>query len=584
MRSAVVIVPALALAVAAQHAAGGVCDGHGTTVGPVPVSSQTDAWAAPASYYAGVSGTGTALRTSLQLAMSTGHIQRSYGDFRNSAALHDADPDAAGRILLVYNVASVSATWDSGGTWNREHIWPVSRQPGSASNSSRGNLGDPHALRPCNPSINGSRSNKPFGTGSTTGGYRSLGTYWFPGDTDKGLIARSIFYSSVRYGLQLVDGLPSGNQMGDLAAMVAWHYQEEPSEFERRRNHIIYAQARNPAFYTNNRNAFVDLPGAVWAVFRDNLNDSQLWVGDAPGADGGSTLDLCQRVIVGTDPEGVEVMLHRGGQDGVYYAVIPSGAAITDQPLTNGFTAAFAINETAPRPLIVGIDPSVISGAGLYTGDVWIDNLDMTDGLGAGFGSLDADDLVMVSAEVNEPSIASFDAGAVDQAVTIDFGLVPLGNDATISFPVHALESVPGFTAGFTLSLLDATGDTGLFVLVLPDGVIGAGGGGGGSAEIDLTVIPTDQAAYAATYELLASDDPAIAGAADRSVLTITALATAGCPGDVNGDGLTDVADLSVVLDSFTQTVPPGTSGDVNGDGIVDSADLSVVVGAFGCG
>lgn len=56
-----------------------------------------------------------------------------------------------------------------------------------------------------------------------------------------------------------------------------------------------------------------------------------------------------------------------------------------------------------------------------------------------------------------------------------------------------------------------------------------------------------------------------------------------GCAGDLNGDGATDSADLSVLVGSFGQAVPPGTSGDVNGDGVVDSADLSVLVGDFGC-
>lgn len=56
------------------------------------------------------------------------------------------------------------------------------------------------------------------------------------------------------------------------------------------------------------------------------------------------------------------------------------------------------------------------------------------------------------------------------------------------------------------------------------------------------------------------------------------------CGGDVNGDGTTDSADLSVVIGSFGEAVPAGTSGDVNGDGVVDAADLSVLIGDFGCG
>ena len=207
-----------------------------------------DSWDAPLGYYSSATGTGATLKSQLTSIMSTGHIQRQYGDFRNSAAIHDQDPANPNNILLSYNRASVPATWDAGATWNREHVWPVSRQPGSASNSSRGNLGDPHALRPVNPSINSSRSNDPFGFDTTTGGYGSQGSHWYPGDADKGDIARMLFYSDTRWsslGLSLTDGFPDGNQMGDLASLVAWNYLDPPDEFERRRNHTIYSQAYN---------------------------------------------------------------------------------------------------------------------------------------------------------------------------------------------------------------------------------------------------------------------------------------------------------------------------------------------------
>lgn len=69
----------------------------------------------------------------------------------------------------------------------------------------------------------------------------------------------------------------------------------------------------------------------------------------------------------------------------------------------------------------------------------------------------------------------------------------------------------------------------------------------------------------------------------DVNVDNISIQPKAACTGDVNGDGATDSADLSVLIASFGQAVAPGTSGDLNGDGIVDSADLSVLVGDFGC-
>ncbi|MBX3386192.1 MAG: hypothetical protein KF768_06455 [Phycisphaeraceae bacterium] len=50
------------------------------------------------------------------------------------------------------------------------------------------------------------------------------------------------------------------------------------------------------------------------------------------------------------------------------------------------------------------------------------------------------------------------------------------------------------------------------------------------------------------------------------------------CPGDLNDDGVVDLADLLGFLGAWNpnlgQSVTPGTSGDVNGDGVVDLADL----------
>ena len=55
----------------------------------------------------------------------------------------------------------------------------------------------------------------------------------------------------------------------------------------------------------------------------------------------------------------------------------------------------------------------------------------------------------------------------------------------------------------------------------------------------------------------------------------------AGLLGDINGDGVVDFDDLSIVLGQFGQT-GQGLAGDVNGDGIVNFDDLSSVLGQFG--
>ncbi|MFI4853379.1 MAG: FG-GAP-like repeat-containing protein [Phycisphaerales bacterium JB065] len=56
---------------------------------------------------------------------------------------------------------------------------------------------------------------------------------------------------------------------------------------------------------------------------------------------------------------------------------------------------------------------------------------------------------------------------------------------------------------------------------------------------------------------------------------------TPSCPGDVTGDGETDLADLNLVLANFGQTT---SDGDTNNDGVVDLADLNTVLANFGTG
>ena len=55
------------------------------------------------------------------------------------------------------------------------------------------------------------------------------------------------------------------------------------------------------------------------------------------------------------------------------------------------------------------------------------------------------------------------------------------------------------------------------------------------------------------------------------------------CPTDLNGDGVTDTADLGLLISQFGTA---GPTADINGDGVVDTADLGILIGAFGsaCG
>jgi endonuclease I len=548
-------------------------------------------WDAPPSYYAGATGTGAQLKSQLTTIMSTGHIQRSYGDFRDSAAIHDQDPTNPSRILLVYNVASVNATWDSGATWNREHVWPESRQPGTTSNSSKGNLGDPHALRPCNPSINTSRQNKPFGFDATTGAHGSVGSYYFPGDHDKGDIARTLFYSDTRWaslGLSLTDNAPTGFQMGDLSSLIAWHYLDPPDEFERRRNHTIYSNVYNPSFYTNNRNAFVDRPEYVWSIYVDQQNDSMITIdGGQLLADGESTLDLdFGYVIVGSNYFASQsVTVNKSGQDGTYYSVQAFDDATSN---VNGFYNAFRTNGTDDRTFTVGLefDPDL---PGVTNGVVVVDNLDVTTQGGSGRGANDENDTINLSITVLDHANASFSDSADENVLLVDLGSVALGSGTQQhNFSIYNLPSGFGesLTAHLDLDAIDETDADNKFNVVGPlftDLVAGTGQSFTVTGETDTA------GTFTAMYEFSLSDEN-VPGAANQTIAIMVSMDVTGLLGDMNGDGLFNNADIAAFVQAlinpsaYASTYPnldPNVIGDFNNDGNFSNADIPGFVSAL---
>lgn len=202
-------------------------------------------------YYATLNGlSGNALKTELTRIISQ-MKKVSYDDARYILDDSDADPLKKGNVILVYNRASVKGAWDSGATWNREHIWPQSKL-GNASDS------DLHNLKPANPNINSSRGNDPFVSGSGTYTKKSGG--WFPGDADKGDIARIVFYMNIRWGLAI------NSNIGSLTTFIEWHNADPVDDFERNRNEVIYQNQKN-------RNPFIDYPELVEAIYSSVVNN-----------------------------------------------------------------------------------------------------------------------------------------------------------------------------------------------------------------------------------------------------------------------------------------------------------------------
>ncbi|MBL4699028.1 MAG: endonuclease [Phycisphaerales bacterium] len=544
-----------------------------------------DEFSPPAGYYAGATGTGAALKSQLTSAMSAGHIQRTYGNFRDSAILHDQDPNNSSNIILVYNLASINGGWDSGQTWNREHVWPQSRQPGSASNSVRGNLGDPHALRPANPSINSSRGNKPFGNPTTIGNFRSLGTFYFPGDTDKGDIARSLFYSATRYassGLTLVNGNPNGNRMGDLASLIAWHYLDTPDTFERRRNHTIYSIELNPSFRTNNRNAYVDHPEFAWSVYMDQMNDTTLWFGDLEPADGSSTIDLSFNAIVGESIPAMDFMLNKSGADGTYYSVAASEGMISS---INGMHNAFAMSPVNLDEIItLSFDSSVTKAAGTFNGDVRVNNLDVTTQGGVGNGDNDVDDMIFVSIDVFNSGNGSFDEASDINSLNLDLGNIAVdGGTISQTFAFFNLAQGGILGAPIDIELVSIVGDTGSLTtdFTTVSSLVPSGGP-------TFDAILDDQAggSFSATYTFRVYNDRSLfasKSSVEDLVLVLTgSVGDLDCPADfAEPFGELNFFDVSAFLGLFAASDP---AADLNGDGEFNFFDVSSFLVSFGAG
>ena len=184
---------------------------------------------------------------------------------------------------------------------NREHAWPKSLGMNSEGNG--GARGDPMHLMPSDTGVNSMHNNIYYGyvdktkthTSSTQSwqgnNYRGIsktkgsGTVFEPQDSDKGDIARAVFYMAARYNylsgsdsdgissdnpnLELINDVnsPSSSdsstsetgQLGLIQDLLEWNRIDPPDEYEIRRNNLLYVN------FTNNRNPFIDFP--EWADY-----------------------------------------------------------------------------------------------------------------------------------------------------------------------------------------------------------------------------------------------------------------------------------------------------------------------------
>lgn len=250
----------------------------GLAIDNISVSGQRD-YSPPPDYYAAAEGlTGASLKTTLQTITSTGHTPVDFSNnFNQLRDIHE-DPANSSKLLTVYSGTSIGKfdTYFPGGSlspdssWDREHLWPVSYglNPGGSEGPAYSDLFN---LRPAISSVNSLRGNLYYDISSGTINVPSLAPQcsydnnsWQPRDSEKGDIARAMFYMHTRYDgsdagtidLELANtpsSPASGGRFAKLSTLLLWHEQDPVTDEERR----VHQRIVN---YQANRNPFVDRP------------------------------------------------------------------------------------------------------------------------------------------------------------------------------------------------------------------------------------------------------------------------------------------------------------------------------------
>lgn len=161
----------------------------------------------------------------------------------------DVNPENSGQIITVYNRQKLNND-GHGTTFDVEHIYISSKLPNDAARR------DLYNLRPCVIAINGSRGSLKFVDKPEGGNYGLYSGGWYPGDEDKGDVARALMYMAKTYNLKLSDIITP-----KLA--VKWHQEDPVDSFERKRANVIHA-------IQGNINPFIENKDLAKKVYGEN--------------------------------------------------------------------------------------------------------------------------------------------------------------------------------------------------------------------------------------------------------------------------------------------------------------------------
>ncbi len=223
----------------------------------------------------------SALYAALQTLMVSKHKhQTTYGETRDQYAYTDCQGNDDSTIISFYSGQGFDSKWDSGATWNREHVWPASKSlSGRPGNGDAGEGADIMMLRPTLKNENGSRGNTAFGLSSG---------YYTPKADIRGDVARILLYTYVRWGNSKNMWGKSG-VIESMNVLLQWMEEDPVDTWEMGRNDAVQS-------ITGTRNVFVDYPEYAWLLFGKEIpSDYTTPSGEAKngGSQGTTTPTVC---------------------------------------------------------------------------------------------------------------------------------------------------------------------------------------------------------------------------------------------------------------------------------------------------
>ena len=582
----------------------------------VLISALVASATAPANYYVSAQGkSNEALMTAL-CGIIRSHTQLSYSKVLD--AYKTTDVDAQGYIIDIYsnckykpsdNGASASTL---GQGYNREHSFPKSWFDDKTPMYT-----DMHHLYPTDIKVNSQRANYPYGVcqggtrlsngsliakgrlgGSTYSGYS--GTVFEPDDEYKGDLARTYFYMVTCYKSELPSwpGSPNLNYAANkykafstwtINMLMEWTRLDPVSDKEMKRNDAVHS-------VQGNRNPFIDHPELAEYIWGDK--QGQAWNGSDGFVDpvitspaGGATFDM-GRTEVGTPLEytinlkgmGLTQDLSLSMSDNEFFSI--SRNAFTAGEVNNGTyivitfsgdeegiynntvtlssneaSTTFTVTATAFKPDTPGPGPDPVLGdsiiedwEGCNTGGYWTQTVeghqwqwDFNDA-GIWGDSQRHDALVCRLGKKDYSSITMIEdySGGLSG---VGFYASSYGSDADAALRVdYSTDRGSSWTS--MGNVIVTKGGLQRQLLTPAAGIEG---------NVRVRIVQT-------AGSRVNVDD-----------VTLYSYIKPDAPGDVNGDGETNIADVNAIIDAILAGMSQANC-DINGDGEVNIADINAVI------